>query len=135
LLDVSVSVRSRGDRGARGRTARILDDPIGRESLLAAARRADQRRRAAAAELVAAAGDLERATLSPDALSALCELLTLAMARREHTADAGEAADPVRGLRLTVTPAAGRTTTIRSAAGTLTLNDTTISLVPDRSHE
>src|SRR6202000_2657966 len=29
VLDVSVSVRSRGDRGARGRPARILDGPIG----------------------------------------------------------------------------------------------------------
>jgi uncharacterized protein (TIGR02677 family) len=128
VLDVSVSVRSRGDRGARGRTARILDDPIGRESLLAQARQADRKRRAAAAELAAAAGDLERADLSGDALSALCELLTLAMAQREHTQDSGAAADPVRGLTLTVTPTVGHTTRIRSAAGTLTLTDTTLSL-------
>jgi uncharacterized protein (TIGR02677 family) len=132
VLDVSVSVRSRGDRGARGRPARILDDPIGRESLLAQARRADQRRRAAAAELAAAASDLERTELSPDALSALCELLTLAMAQREHTRDAGEAADPVRGLRLTVTPTVGHTTRIRSEAGTLTLTDTALTLAAER---
>jgi uncharacterized protein (TIGR02677 family) len=128
VLDVTVSVRSRGDRGARGRTSRIMDDPIGRESLLADARRADARRRAAAAELAGAAGDLERATLSTDALGALCELLTLAMAQREHTADPGEAADPVRGLKLTVTPTQGRTTRIRSAAGVLTLTDTSLAL-------
>jgi uncharacterized protein (TIGR02677 family) len=128
VLDVSVSVRSRGDRGARGRPARILDDPIGRESLLAQARRADQRRRAAAAELAAAADDLEHAELSPDALSALCELLTLAMAQREHTKDTGAAADPVRGLKLTVESTVGHTTRIRSAAGTLTLTDTSLAL-------
>lgn len=133
VLDVSVSVRSRGDRGARGRTARILDDPIGRESLLAQARRADQRRRAAASELAAAADDLEQATLSSDALSALCELLTLAMAQREHTQDTGAAADPVRGLRLTVTPTAGHTTRIRSASGTLTLADTALTLAAERT--
>jgi uncharacterized protein (TIGR02677 family) len=128
VLDISVSVRSRGDRGARGRPARILDDPIGRESLLAQARYADQRRRAAAAELAAAAGDLERAELSQDALAALCELLTLAMAQREHTRDSGAAADPVRGLKLTVTPTVGHTTRIRSATGTLTLTDTALRL-------
>jgi uncharacterized protein (TIGR02677 family) len=128
VLDVSVSVRSRADRGARGRPARILDDPIGRETLLSQARAADRRRRAAAAELVAAAPDLERATLSEDALSALCELLTLAMAQREHPRDAGAAADPVRGLKLTVTPTVGHTTRIRSAGGTLTLADTALTL-------
>ncbi|HEX3790711.1 MAG TPA: DUF2397 domain-containing protein [Pseudonocardiaceae bacterium] len=130
VLEVSVSVRSRGDRGARGRPSRIMDDPIGRESLLAGARQADDRRRAAAAELASAAPDLEAATLSADALGALCELLTLAMAQREQMSDPGQAADPVRGLRLTVTPTRGRTTRIRSAAGTLTLADTTLALEP-----
>jgi uncharacterized protein (TIGR02677 family) len=129
VLDVSVSVRSRGDRGARGRPSRILDDPIGREALLAEARRADERRRAAAAELARAANDLEHATLSAGALDVLCELLTLAMAQREHTSDVGEAADPVRGLRLTVTPEAGRTTRIRTASGTLTLSNTALAVV------
>lgn len=133
VLDVSVSVRSRGDRGARGRPARILDDPIGRETLLSQARQADRRRRAAAAELVAAAPDLERATLSDDALSALCELLTLAMAQRDHPRDTGAAADPVRGLTLTVTPTVGHTTRIHSAGGTLTLADTALTLSRDVS--
>jgi uncharacterized protein (TIGR02677 family) len=128
VVDVSVSVRSRGDRGARGRTARIMDDPIGRETLLAQARQAAKARRAAAAELADAAGDLDNATLSPDALGALCELLTLAMAQREHTTDSGWAADPIRGLTLTVTPTAGHTTRIHSVAGTLTLADTALRL-------
>ena len=128
VMDVTVSVRSRGDRGARGRTSRIQDDPIGRETLLIQAREADERRRTAAAELVAAAPDLAGAELSPDALRALCELLTMAMAARENPSDTGEAADPVRGLRLTVSPAAGHTTRVRSSAGTLTLADTALLL-------
>ena len=37
-------------------------------------------------------------------------------------------ADPVRGLRVTVAHAAGRSTRIRSAAGTLTLHDSTLVL-------
>jgi uncharacterized protein (TIGR02677 family) len=133
VLDVTVSVRSRGDRGARGRTSRIMDDPIGRESLLIQARGADDRRRAAAAELVAAAPDLAAAELSPDALRALCELLTMAMAARDNPADTGEAADPVRGLRLTVAPAAGHTTTVRSTAGVLTLANTSLALTREGS--
>jgi uncharacterized protein (TIGR02677 family) len=130
VVDVLVSVRSRGDRGARGRTSRILDDPIGRESLLAQARVAEARRRAAAEELITAAPNLDAVTLSPGALGALCELLTLAMAQRAHPTDAGEAADPVRGLRLTLTPSAGHTTRVRSAAGVLTLSDTRLAVVP-----
>jgi len=130
VVDILVSVRSRGDRGARGRTSRILDDPIGRESLLAQARVAAARRRAAAEELITAAPNLDAVTLSPGALGALCELLTLAMAQRAHPTDPGEAADPVRGLRLTLTPSEGHTTRVRSAAGTLTLADTRLAVVP-----
>ena len=130
IVDVQVSVRSRGDRGARGRTSRIQDDPIGRESLLAQARAAEARRRAAADELIAAAPKLDQVTLSAGALGQLCELLTLAMAQRSHPTDEGEAADPVRGLRLTLTPQAGHTTRVRSKAGTLTLANTRLAVVP-----
>lgn len=132
VIPVAVSVRGRAEKGARGRPARILDDPIGRESLLVEARRAEERRTAAAAELVAAAGDLEHTTLSADALRVLCDLLTLAMACREQPADVGEATDPVRGVRVTVTPSAGHTTRIRGAAGTLTLRDTTLAVTVAR---
>ena len=52
----------------------------------------------------------------------------MAMAARENPSDTGEAADPVRGLRLTVSPAAGHTTRVRSSAGTLTLADTALLL-------
>jgi uncharacterized protein (TIGR02677 family) len=128
VRDVTVSVRSRGDRGARGRTSRIVDDPITEQSLLAEAREADERRAASVAELTAASPALEEAVLSPGALGVLCELLTLAMAQREDPADTGSATDPVRGLRVTVAAEPGGTTRITSAAGTLTLHDATLSL-------
>ncbi|MFE2751360.1 DUF2397 domain-containing protein [Actinosynnema sp. NPDC059335] len=128
VVDVQVSVRSRGDRGARGRTSRILDDPMTEQSLLAEAREADERRAASVAELAAAAPRLAETTLSGEALGVLCELLTLAMAQRDKATDAGSATDPVRGLRVTVAHEAGRHTTIRSAAGTLTLHDSTVVL-------
>ena len=123
-----MSVRGRGDRGARGRPSRIMDDPITEQSLLAQARESDKRRAAAAAELVAASANLRDAELSPDALGALCELLTLAMAQRDGAGEAGSATDQVRGLTLTVTPADGEVTTIHSAGGTLTLRDTALAL-------
>jgi len=130
-VDVSVSVRGRGDRGARGRTSRIMDDPITEQGLLAAARAADERREAAAAELAAAAAHpdgIDSAVLSAPALRALCELLTLAMAQREGAADPGSATDQVRGLTLRLTPVRGRTTNIRSESGTLTLRDTAVDI-------
>ncbi|MGH3435282.1 MAG: DUF2397 domain-containing protein [Sciscionella sp.] len=131
VIDIAVNVRSRGDRSARGRTSKIVEDPLGRERLLDDARRADARAAAAAAELTAAAGRLEQVTLSADALATFCELLTLAMAQRERATDRGEAADPVRGLRLLVAPEAGRTTHIRSTGGVLTLRDTAVAVASD----
>ncbi|GAA1306838.1 DUF2397 domain-containing protein [Saccharothrix xinjiangensis] len=127
-VDVPVSVRSRADRSGRGRASRILDDPMTEQSLLAEARDADERRAASVAELAAAAPALATATLSGEALGVLCELLTLAMAQRDTAAEPGSATDPVRGLRVTVSPAAGQVTRIRSAAGTLTLHDSALVL-------
>ncbi|WP_263251703.1 DUF2397 domain-containing protein [Saccharopolyspora rosea] len=129
VQDVAVSVRSRGDRGARGRTSRVLDDPMTEETLLAEAREADQRRGAAVAELAAAR--LPDQELSGDALNVLCELLTLAMAQREGTEDTGSALDPVHRLRVTVRHEPGRRTCVRSASGTLTLEDTALEVAGD----
>ncbi|MBW4719349.1 DUF2397 domain-containing protein [Saccharothrix obliqua] len=126
--DVSVSVRSRGDRGVRGRTSRILDDPMTEQSLLAEAREADERRAAAVAELSAAAPRLATTELSGGALGVLCELLTLAMAQRDRASDSGSATDPVRGLRVTVAHTPGEATRVHSRAGTLTLHDSTLVL-------
>ncbi|WP_344131520.1 TIGR02677 family protein [Saccharopolyspora halophila] len=129
VQDVTVSVRSRGDRGARGRTSRVLDDPMTEETLLQEAREADQQRSAAVAELAGARIGEQR--LSPEALSVLCELLTLAMAQRDGSDDVGSALDPVHRLRVTVRPEPGRETRISSAAGELTLRDTALELAGD----
>jgi len=126
VCDVTVSVRTRGDRGARGRPSRILDDPMTEQSLLAEAREADEIRARHVAELTKAAGNLENTTLTHGALEVFCELLTLAMAQRDSPQDSGSASDPVRGLKLEI--AHGTTTQIRSAAGTLTLHDATVAL-------
>jgi uncharacterized protein (TIGR02677 family) len=127
VLDITVSVRGRGDRGARGRTSRILDDPLGREQLLAEARDADARHADTIAELASARGRLDRVTLSPAALGTLCGLLTDAMAQRERATDSGESGDPVGGLTLTIRPAAG-TQTIRTERGVLELIDAAVEV-------
>ncbi|WP_408641861.1 TIGR02677 family protein [Saccharopolyspora oryzae] len=131
VLDVTVSVRSRGDRGARGRTSRVLDDPMTEETLLAQAREADQKRSAAVAELASAGTRLAEQQLSSDALGVLCELLTLAMAQREGSDEQGTALDPVHRLRVTVRPVEGQHTEIASASGVLVLRDTVLELAGD----
>ncbi|MFC7341973.1 DUF2397 domain-containing protein [Saccharopolyspora griseoalba] len=131
VQDVAVSVRSRGDRGARGRTSRVLDDPMTEETLLQEAREADQQRSAAVAELANARVDEQE--LSPEALGVLCELLTLAMTQRDGSDDVGSALDPVHRLRVTIRPEPGRETRITSASGELTLRDTVLELAGDGS--
>ncbi|WP_338604649.1 DUF2397 domain-containing protein [Saccharopolyspora sp. SCSIO 74807] len=131
VQDVTVSVRSRGDRGARGRTSRVLDDPMTEETLLAEAREEDARRSAAISELAAAGPDLQGTRLSGDALGVLCELLTLAMAQRDSSEDTGSALDPVHRLRVTVRPEDGQHTRIGSVGGTLTLDHAVVDVRGD----
>jgi uncharacterized protein (TIGR02677 family) len=128
VLDITVSVRGRGERGARGRTSRILDDPLGREQLLAEARHADARHADTLTELAAAEGQLDQVTLSTGALDTLCGLLTDAMAQRERVADTGASGDPVGGLTLTVRPQTGHTQTIRTEGGVLELRNTSVEV-------
>lgn len=128
VLDITVSVRSRGDRGARGRASRVLDDPMTEETLLAHARQEDQRRSAAVAELAAASQSMADTTLSSDALNVLCELLTLAMAQRDGADGPGSTLDPVHRLRVTIRPEQGRNTEISSESGTLTLRDAAVEI-------
>ncbi|MDR7300833.1 DUF2397 domain-containing protein [Haloactinomyces albus] len=131
VLDVPVNVRSRGDRGARGRASRVLHDPMTEEALLSEARAEKRRRRAAAAELTAAAAHPTEIRLSTDALGVLCELLTKAQAQREHPDDTGWARDPVHRLQVTIRHTEGHETRIGSSSGTLTLRNTALELRGD----
>gem|GEM_PF-2987697 len=128
VQEVSVSVRARSDRSGRGKTSRVLDDPMTEVALRDRAREADRRRSAAFAELAAAASRLPQTRLSADALEVFCELLTLAMAAREQQTGTGSAFDPVHRVRLTVSHAPGTVTEVRSAAGSLTLQDTAVRI-------
>ncbi len=126
VLDIPINVRSRGDRGARGRASRVPHDPLTEEMLLTDAREQERRRREAAAELTEAGARLSQARLSAEALGMLCELLTLAMDQREREEERGSVVDPVHRIRLTVRREPGQHTRIGGSSGTLTLADTAL---------
>ena len=125
---VGVNVRSRSAAAARGRPARIVDDPLGERALVAEAVARERQRAAAVAELAAAAPALDRAALSGDALDVLCELLGQATDARDRPDDTATAGDPVHGLRLTLRSVPGRAARIGSALGTLVLEDAELVL-------
>ena len=134
VVDVMVSVRSRADRGARGRTARIMDDPITELSLLTKAKDVDTQRNKAVTELIAVAPKITETQLSAGALDVLRGLLTSAMAQRDSPEESGSAADPINGLRLTIAPKPGCVSAINTEGGTLTLHDATITLEAGKAH-
>ncbi len=131
LVDVAVSVRSRGERAAAGRGSRIQSDPLGDELLRMRTRERAQRRADAVAELASAAADLERARLSQPALDVLCELLGSAMATRDNVTEIGVGTDPVHHLKLTIAPGDGPAR-VGSVAGTLTLANSRLVIEADR---
>ncbi|MEV7243156.1 TIGR02677 family protein [Streptomyces sp. NPDC093248] len=79
-VDVPVSLRERGDRTARGRTARVPDPGMDIARLQEEAAQELAARQAAGAEL-AAAGALNGAHLNPAARDLLLELVSAALAR------------------------------------------------------
>ncbi|MDT0300973.1 DUF2397 domain-containing protein [Streptomonospora wellingtoniae] len=128
-IDVEVNVRSRSERAPGGPAPRISDDPLGRAALLEEEERRRGRRSAAVGELAAARGDLAGARLSSDALEVLCELLTLAGADRDGTADQGSASDAATGLTVVLEPRPqGRVARIGSELGALELHGVDVRL-------
>lgn len=127
-IPVQVSVADRPDRAGRGRPGRVVHDPLGEQAALAEAEERAERLRAAFAELAAAAPDLDTASLSAPAAHALYGLVRTAMNQRRTPAEPGRVSDRRHGLRLVVRQAAGQTTTVRSAGGTLTFHDTQLVL-------
>jgi uncharacterized protein (TIGR02677 family) len=125
---VPVSMSSRGDRAARGRTSKIVENPLGEQLALAEAQEQARRREAAYAELRAAAARLEEVTLSSGALDVLYNLLRRAMSHREGLDGAGEFLHTPSQLRVRVGPQAGGRCRIRAAHGTLTLHDLAVDV-------
>jgi uncharacterized protein (TIGR02677 family) len=137
-VGVPVSLRERGDRAPRGRTAGAEDHTEQKERLVRQAAEAARARQAAAAELRAAGSRLDGVRLSSAALSLLLELLASALgAASTHRHDAGtvgeqgaavtfsgaRAAAKDVDLALTVTHTAGHRLTLRSPDGDLQVED------------
>lgn len=126
---IVVPVSSQGDRGARGRTSRIVEDPLGEQLALEEAERQARQTEAAYAELRAASARLEEVTLSAEALAALYDLLRRAMSQFDQAVGTGEFAHTRSRLRVRVRPQRGAGTCIRAETGTLTLADTGIEML------
>jgi len=128
-VDVPVSLRERGSRAAKGRTATVPDFALQREALVEEVRLEHERDRAAAAEL-ATAGDLDGATLSPAALGLMLTLLSDLLARSEDLEGESNAVDTDLDVVLTVAPRSGTTTTIHCPDGDMVVHDLSLSATP-----
>jgi len=120
---VSVSVSSRGDRSARGRAARIMENPIGEQIALAEAEQQAQLREAAYAELRAASGRLEGVRLTAGALDIFYDLLRRALGNRDGDDEWGEFIHTPSRLRVRVGTSVGGQCRIQADSGVLTLHD------------
>lgn len=125
---VPVSMSCRGDRAARGRTSKIVENPLGEQLALAEAQEQAQRREAAYAELRAAAARLQEVILSVGALDVLYDLLRRAMGHRERVEGVGEFLHAPSQLLVRVGPRAGVHCRIRASHGTLTMHDMAVEV-------
>lgn len=130
---VPVSLRQRGDTTNRGRSGQVLDRSRERAYLLARRRAAEESAAAARAELLAAVsapdgalGDGTR--LSEPALVCLQRLLGPAVAAMGPAGSKGEA--EADGLRCVVERRPGQVTGLHTPAGTLTIHDLALTLLP-----
>jgi uncharacterized protein (TIGR02677 family) len=127
-VEVPVSLRDRGTRGARGRTACAEDHSAQKEHLRRQAEQEVERRHAAAAELCGVANRLSSVSLSPSATALLLELLARAMAAAGPQFDETTAEDIDLDIRITVLRAPGQQTVVRGRDGNLALDGLTVKV-------
>ena len=120
-VEVPMSLRERGDRGARGRTAAVPDPGLDRVRLLAEAQDEADARTAAVGELVAA-GRLDGAEISPAALGILLGHLTRLLALHPQLAGTATSTDTDLGLTLTASSDPTARTVLRTRDGDLTVH-------------
>lgn len=130
-VDVPLSLRDRGDRTARGRTAKVPDPGLDRDRLLAEAQAEEDRDRAAAAELVAV-GDLHGARVSPAARNLLLDQFSRLLARDQELSAKAELTDTHLGLRLVAVPGDKIMTIVHSDDGDLMVHGIALAAGPAR---
>jgi hypothetical protein len=125
---VPVSMSTRGDRSARGRASKIVENPLGEQIALAEAEELARQREAVYAELRAAATSMETITLSVGAFEVLYDMLRRATSHRERAESAGECVHSSSRLRVRVEPRVGAEFRILATHGTLTLHDVAVDV-------
>lgn len=128
-VDVPMSLRERGDRAARGRTARVPDPGQDRIALLAEAEEDARRHAAAAAELIAL-GDLDGTRMSPAARALLLDRLGELLAVEQEFAEPVYSTDSDLGLVLRAVPDTAATTVLYSDDGTTTVYGLRLAVAP-----
>lgn len=126
-VDVPLSLRERGDRSARGRTARVPDPTLDRLLLEAEAAAEEATSRAAASELVAA-GTLDGAHISPGARDMLLERLADLLACFQELSEPAVSVDADFGFELYAVPDPSRTTVVRADDGIVTIHGLVLSV-------
>lgn len=126
-VDVPLSLRERGDRAARGRTARVPDVAMEREIQLADALRERQRDEAAAAELVAA-GILDGVRVTPAARDMVLDRLGELLAVGQDPDEPLEWDDTDLGFTLRARPTPGRASRIHATDGELIIEGVTLEV-------
>jgi uncharacterized protein (TIGR02677 family) len=125
---ITVPVSGQGGRSAGGRTAKVVEDPLGEQLALAEAQRQARQLETAYAELRAASTRLMEVTLSAAALAELYDLISRVMGQLDPAEGAGEFTHAHSRLRVRVLLLQGTMTRIRAETGTLTLVDASVSM-------
>lgn len=118
-IDVPVSLRQRGTRAAKGRSARVPDTSADR-AIVEAAVRAEAERNAQVATELSAAGQLDGAHLSPHARTVLLDELARLLATAPDPAVSASITNQDLGVILHAVP--GGSTTVTSTDGSLVVH-------------
>lgn len=128
-VDVPVSLRDRGDRSARGRTASVPDPGLDAAALLAQAEQEASARRAAGAELLAV-GTLDGARVSPAARDLLLERVADLLAVHQELDGTVDSGDSDLGLLLVAEPDAAALTVVHADDGAITVHGLRLHVRP-----
>jgi uncharacterized protein (TIGR02677 family) len=121
-IDVPVSLRDRGDRTARGRTAAVPDPGLDQERLLREAEMEARARQVAADELVAA-GKLDGARVSPASRDLLLALVGLLLGKNQDLSKPVLEVDTDLDVEITAETVHGGRTVIHAEDGVVIVHE------------
>lgn len=128
VAPIPVSLRERGSRAPRGRTASAEDYAAQREKLRKEAAETAERQHAAAAELRAAGPRLGEVRLSPPATRLLLDLVARSLANAKPGFASVSGADDDLGIQITLTKQPGVRSLVHGADGDFTLDGLSLSV-------